>query len=92
MHIMGFKKSISSALVLVCLIVLSSVVSLKASLDIPEFSGALMLENGNTLAFYEPDVRAGAQNKSLVNACNRVITREPIITYLEKQENSPPGA
>ena len=88
---MRFRHSILSALVLVSLIALSSLVAVKASFDIPEFPNALMFENGNALAFYEPaDKLVASQNKILVNAFNKVITREPIIAYLEKQEKSPP--
>ena len=88
---MAFKRSVSSVLVLVCLIALSSVVALKASFDIPEFPNALAFYNCNAVNFYEPEIKAGPQNKILVAINDRMITREHIIVYIEKQENSPPG-
>ena len=89
---MQFRQSVLSAIVMVSLIALSSLVAVKASFDIPEFPNALMFENGNSSAFYEPaDKLVASQNKILVNAFDKIITREPIITYLEKQEKSPPA-
>ena len=88
---MAFKRSVSSALVLVCLLALSSVVSLKASFDIPEFPNALAFYSCSSINFYEPEMKAAPQNKIVVDINDKVITREQIITYLEKQENSPPG-
>jgi len=89
---MEFKRPILSALVLVSILMLSSVVSLKFSFEVPETTNMLISETCSNLNFYEPAaIIAVPQNKIFVNACHKVITREPIITYLEKQTKSPPA-
>ena len=87
---MWFKKSILSAVVLVSLLALSSLVSLKLSFEIPEMTNTLMFETCNAVNFYKPAIDITPQDKILVNTCYKAITREPIMRYLEKQEKSPP--
>ena len=87
---MKFKQRLLSVLVLVCLLAVSSVVSIKLSFEIPGVSNTLMLENCAALNFCKPAISSVPQNKILIDACNRVITREQIMTYLEKQTKSPP--
>lgn len=88
--IMEFRRPILSALVLVALFALSSVVSLKLSFEVPEITNLLIFETCTSLNFYEPAIIKVPQNKIFVDACHKVITREPIMTYLEKQTKSPP--
>ncbi len=88
---MEFKRPILSALVLVSLFALSSVVSLKLSFEVPEVTNVLIFETCAGLYFYEPAITIVPQNKIFVDACHKVITRESIMTYLEKQTKSPPS-
>ena len=70
---MRFKRTILSALVLVSLLMLSSVVSLKLSFAVSEMTNTLISETHSALNFYEPDITVVQQNKIFVNACNKVI-------------------
>ena len=78
-------------LVLVSLLTLSSVVSLRLSFEIPQTSNILISESNISSDLYEQATRAAAQSKSLFSTEVEVITREPMIAYLAKQEKSPPG-
>ena len=80
-----------SVIVLVCLLALSSVVSIKLSFEIPGVSNALLFDTGNCPNFYKPVTAAAPQNKIFDGPGDECIMREPIMVYLEKQENSPPG-
>ena len=80
---MKFKQRLLSVLVLVCLLAVSSVVSIKLSFEIPGVANTLMLENCAALNFCKPLISSAPQNKIFVNACHKVITREPLMTYLE---------
>ena len=87
---MRVKQSILSAVVLVSLLALSSLVSLKLSFEIPEMTNTMMFETCNAVNFYKPATDIPRQDKILINACHKAITREPIMIYLEKREKSPP--
>ncbi len=89
---MNFRYPVLLVLALVLLFVLSSVASLRLSFDVPETAGVLMRENCGARNFYEDLKDRAEQNKILINTFHTVITMEPIITYLEKQEKSPPAA
>ena len=88
---MKFKERLLSVLVLVCLLAVSSVVSIKLSFEIPGVANTCMLENCEASNFYKPVINSVPRNKISVDACHKVITREPLITYLEKQTKSPPA-
>jgi hypothetical protein len=87
---MKAKRSILSALVLVSLITLSSVVSLRLSFEIPGSGYGIMLDTCGVQDFYRSEADAKTQNKIAFNLSDKVITRDPIIRYLAKQGNSPP--
>lgn len=88
---MKFKQRLLSVLVLACLLAVSSVVSIKLSFEIPGVANTFMIENCGALNFCKPSVSNVPHNKIFVNACHKVITREPIMMYLEKQTKSPPS-
>ena len=64
--------------------------NLKFNFEVPEATNVMIFENCTGFYFYEPAIIIVPQNKIFVEACHKVITREPIMTYLEKQTKSPP--
>ena len=87
---MEFKHYILPALVLISLFAISSGVSLKLIFEIPEVTNAYFFKICTSLNVYKPAITVIPQNKIFVNICPKVITRESIMTYLEKQTKSPP--
>ena len=88
---MKLEQPIPAALMLISLLVIFSVVSLKLTLYIPEAGNVLMFESCIVSNLYKPIINITPQNKILVDACHKIVTREPIMMYLEKQEKSPPA-
>ena len=90
MCIVELKRSVLSVLVLASLMAVVSVVSLKLSFEVPEAANLLILEAASVVNCCNPVTIAAPQNKIIVSALHEAITKDPIISYLAKQEKSPP--
>ena len=89
---MKFRQSLLAVFVLISILALSSLVSIKLSFEVPGAYNIMVFENCGTFSFYKTAMDAAPQSKILTGACHKMITRDHLISYLAKQEKSPPAA